>query len=818
MRATWGWLSEHVDLSGWTPEEVARRLTLGGLEVEGIVRLDRGLEQVIVGRIVTAVAHPNADKLRVCEVDDGSSALRTIVCGAPNAAPGLLVPLALPGASLPNGATIAVSAVRGVSSAGMLCSARELGLADDHAGLLVLEPDAVPGTPLARVLGLDDVVFELSLTPNRADCLSIIGLAREISARLGCARRSPPARGGTVHRGGAAIDGEIQVEIRDDRCSRYAGVLARGVRVGPSPLWMRRRLEAVGQRPVNNIVDVTNYILFEFGQPLHGFDLDQVGGRRIEVRSAARGEGIETLDGQQRTLEGDELLICDGARPVAIAGVMGGANSEISPTTTSVFFECAHFDRMTVRRTAKRLGMRTESSYRFERGVDPNGFEPVLARTLELLAATQAALGHQCEVAPGAVDVVRRRVDPVSIDFALSMTRRVLGLEVSTDEVVRLLESLGLGVTPRGDRLLVTVPTFRPDLERPIDLVEEIGRLIGFDALPATLPAGIPGVPPIRRGDAPVPQQDQPIQAGERLDAIDAVRDAATRLGWHEAINWGLADPATTAALLGREASIWLRNPLSSEHSTMRHSLLGGLLGNVAHNLARGAERVALFEVGSVFEGEGLSDHREPLHLAAVATGTRSLDWSNQGAAFDAHDIVGLVEGVAPALRRRLTLHEAQSPPPWAHPAMVAEIRCEGRAVGVAARVHPGVLDRWDVKDHVFAVELSLDEVFAQPQAARRFSPIARMQDATRDVALLLDASLPFERVEAAIAGARHALVESVRLFDVYTGDRLEPGKRSLALRIVYRDPGATLTDGQVEAAHNAVVQTLTTELGAVVR
>ena len=815
MRASWNWLSEWVDLDGLTASEVGRALTTAGIEVEGIERLDRGLEQVVVGRIVEAVQHPGADKLRVCKVDDGTGALRQVVCGAPNAAAGCVVPLALPGARIPNGLEVQPTTIRGEASFGMLCSAKELGLGDDHGGLLLLSESLAPGSSFAAAVGLDDLVFELSITPNRADCLSIVGLAKEISACMGRALRAPKQTVVTTV-AGAATATLATVEIADaDGCSRYAAIVAQGVKVGPSPAWMQRRLQAVGQRPVSNLVDLTNYILFEQGQPLHAFDLSELTGRKVVVRAARAGEVLETLDGTSRELAEGDLVICDEARPIALAGVMGGANTEISERTTSVLIEIAHFDRMRVRRTAKRLKMRSEASYRFERGVDPHGIPAVVERTTALLDVTQREAGALLTIAPEPIDLVARPIAPQVIEYPVAMTERVLGMAVEAARVRGIFAALGFSVEEKGAVWRVTVPPRRSDVERPIDLVEEIGRLVGFDALPATLPEGRPGEAPVRRGDAPVAQSEQPIQTRAQLAFVEAVRDTSVRLGWSEAVNWGFGEPARLTAVTGESRFVTLSNPLSAEQSVMRTTLLAGLLANVSHNLSRGGDRVALFELGARFLPDGSA---EPMTFAAVATGERSRRWASAGERFDAHDLTGLVEAIGVATGRHLSFRPVTSAPAWLHPAARVEVLFEGKVVGHAGRVHPATLDAFDLSDAVFACELDLALLSALRPLPVRFSRMSRTQDSTRDVALLLEASIPFAAVDRCVASIESGLVESVRLFDVYAGDRVPEGKRSLALRVTYRNPDATLTDAEIEAAHQSVVARLTGELGATVR
>lgn len=818
MRVSWNWLGDHVDLDGLTPEEVAERLTMSGLEVEKVEALGGHLDGVVVGHVVECGSHPNADTLSVCTVDVGADEPLSIVCGAPNVAKGVRAPVATIGTTLPGGLKIKKGKLRGEPSFGMLCSGEELELPDDVDGLMLLDGAPEAGTPIADALGLRDTVLELGITPNRGDALSMRGVAREVAALFGRERREPTSA--PIERTGA-IDELVTITIADpEGCPRYAAAAVLDVQVGPSPMWMQQRLRAVGQRPVNNLVDVTNYILFEHGQPLHAFDLDHLHGARVDVRRAGAGESIETLDGSTRDLAEGDLLICDADRPIAVAGVMGGSDSEISETTTRVLIECANFDPSTVRRTKQRLKLYTESSYRFERGVDRTAIPEVLERTLDLIVQTQEALGHTCRPVGGLVDVQPLPYVAPVIALPATLPSRVLGIEVSAEQAMDVLRRLGVEATLEGDEIRATIPAFRPDLERPIDLVEEIGRVLGFNELPSHPLTGVIGADTQRRGSAPVEQPGDPVLTTARLATMERLRDACASAGYFEAVNWGMADPARLAAIRGEESYLTLRNPLGVESSVMRTTLLAGLLGNVSTNLARGAERVALFEIGAVFPDVGKPiENDEPLTLAAVACGRAELGWFATDRDVDGHDLTALVARIGEVTGRPLVVRtHAGAAPQWAHPGVSADVCCGEQIVGWVGRLHPDVVDVWEVEVPVFACELSLAKVFGSEPEAMAPEPPPSTPASRRDVALELARSVTYDQIVASLSALEQKFFEGFEVFDVYEGERMAADRKSVAIRLTYRDPDGTLTDKKIEKAHARVVAHLVETLNATQR
>lgn len=810
MRVSWSWLQDFIDLADLTPAYVARRLTDAGIEVEGIEDLGAPFRGIVVGHIQQRAQHPNADRLGVCTVDDGSGNALQIVCGAPNAAAGIKVPLATLGTTMPGGMQIVQAAIRGVDSFGMLCSAKELGLSSDHGGLMLLSDDAVPGTPLADVLGLNDIVLEVSLTPNRSDCLSIYGIARELSAVLGRPLKRSPQQ--TIGRAAALSDG-ISVRIdAPDQCAVYAAAAVSNVTVGATPAWIVRRLDAVGQRSVNNIVDITNYVLFEYGQPLHAFDRARLVGNVISVAKATQGEAFEALDRSSRTLDHDDLTIRDGRGAIALAGVMGGLDSSVTEATTAIVFEAARFQPSAVRRTARRHGLRTESSYRFERSVDVDTTLAAMARAIELLQDFGA--GISCQVSADWAVAHGVRPQTAEVRLPLTLPEKILGVAVSADECTRLLHSLGLKVTNHGEHLHVEVPCFRPDLVRPIDLVEEIGRLRGYDDFPSGLPAGELGMRHQQRSDAPVEQLHPPIEDASWRRSFRRVIETSVQAGLYEAVNWSMVSDAELAHF-GEPASVRLLNPLSSELAVMRTTLLPGLLRNVRSNQALGNPSAALFETGAVFRTpDNPSGGPEPVAWAAVQWGVADGSWHGAGRGFDGWDIAGTIRSIGRVLDRPIQF-VAATPEAWCHPGEFAEVHASGVKIGWVAQLHPDVVEAFDVSGEVFAAELDLSLWLGLPVAGVAYQTPVRRTPSIRDAALLVPQVVTWSELTEVIRLARPAILESWFPFDVYQGDKIAPGMRSVGVRFTYRSASDTLTDEQIQSAHQQVLDALQKRSGA---
>jgi phenylalanyl-tRNA synthetase beta chain len=817
MRISLAWLAEYVDLAGVSPEEVARRLTAVGLEVEAIERTGQGLEGVVAARIVGAEKHPDAEKLSVTRVETGKEEPLQVVCGARNWQVGDVVPLATVGTTLPGGQKIEKAKLRGVESSGMLCSAKELGLAEDASGLLLLDRKVAPGTPIAKALALEDVLLEVNVTPNRPDCLSHLGIAREVAAILGRKVKAPgtrlPAAGpsaGAKARQGAPARDAVKVRIEDpERCARYAARVIEGVKIGPSPLWLARRLESCGVRSISNVVDATNFVLLELGHPLHAFDLDKVAGREIVVRTAAPGEKLVTLDGKERELSTEDLLIADRDRGSALAGVMGGGDSEISAGTTRVLLESAWFQPGGVRRTSRRHGLKTEASYRFERGADPGMVIPAVDRCAELIAELAGGT-----VLRGVVDAHPRKVRAPSVRLRWHRPAEILGMEIPRKDARRILA--GLGFVERKatkDGATFQVPSWRVDVSLEEDLVEEIVRTKGYDAIPETLPANA---------------VETPVEPREE-QAVARAREALEAAGFSEAVNFSFVaakelEPfeyqVVTGDGSGRALGVALKNPISAELSVMRTSLVPSLLRNLAHNRRQRVEDVRLYEIASVYHPHPDPKDRpsaEAVQIAGVLAGRRSPPgWAAGADALDFYDAKAAVVGVLEALGVGARWEPGAEP--WMHPRHSAAVRAAegGDVLGAVGELHPRAAAAFDLPRGVLAFWLSLDALTARMHLVPQHRAIPRLPAVLRDLAVVVDEAVTAASVDAAVR--EEPLVEAVTLFDVYRGAPLPAGKKNLAFAISYRAPDRTLTDAEADAAHARIVKRLGEELGAELR
>ncbi len=777
------------------PEEVARRLAARGAPVDGMTALARDIGDVVVARVEDVRPHPGADRLALCMVDAGTGELFQVVCGAPNVKAGGAYPFAPVGATLPGGVAIKKAKIRGEASVGMLCSPRELGLGHDHAGLMELDPGLEPGASFVDVLGLDDVRLEVDVTANRGDLLSHVGVAREVAPAGVAAIELPPIPGGGGVPALELVPGEdgvggVTVRIEDpDLCGRYLGAVVRGVQVGPSPAWLQGRLRAAGARPINNVVDATNYVLLELGQPLHAFDLDTLEDRSVVVRRARKGETIVTLDGEERRLTPAMLAICDAARPVAIAGVMGGRDTEVTEATTDILLECAWFEPRQIRATRRALGMSTDASYRYERWVDPEGMERALRRALEILLATAGGT-----VEPRVPDAWPVHWERPLLTLRASRVEQVLGVGFPVPRLRELLEPLGFETVSAGEEALeVSVPGHRGyDVTREIDLVEEVARAHGFDAFPQELA-------PFRPGTVP----DHPLF---RLE--DELRERLVGQGLFE---------AQTLSLVPRDqGDVALVNPISANEAALRRSVAPSLLRRVEHNWAHGNRDVRLFELGSTFHARaGDEPPVEEPRLAAVLTGRRSPShWSRPDAPLDLWDLKALLQEVASVVWPGSAVEPGEGAAPWLDGAAALAVRtAEGTTVGWGGRVAEGAVDapRW--AGDVLALELSLpaEPVRRSPPAFRPLPPFPAVE---RDLALLVPDDVEAARVEEAIRAAGGALLREVALFDLYTGEGVAPGRRSLAYALRFQSPERTLTDEDADRATGSIVDHLRETLG----
>ena len=835
MKVTLNWLKQYVDFP-WSPEELAERLTMLGIEVEGVQKLGGQFEGIIVAQVLTRDKHPNADKLSLCRVNDGTGE-RQIVCGASNFKAGDKVALILPGASLParpgeSPLTIKVGKIRGVESQGMMCSPQELGLPDAVDGLLILREDARVGQSFAEYLGRagSDVVYDLEITPNRPDLNSVIGIAREIAALTGNRLRWPDVKSDSAAAGQSIrVEDLVQVRLEDpELCPRYTARVVRGVKIGPSPDWLRLTLEKVGIRSINNVVDVTNYVMLEVGQPLHAFDYHLLASQQgpgdrptIVVHRAAEDQKFKTLDGQERRLTGQTLLIADETKAVALAGVMGGQNSEIGLNTVDVLIESAYFQPQNIRATSRRLGLRTESSYRFERGGDVGICDWAGRRAAQLIQETAGGT-----LAEGVVDAYPRPIEPKHISLRPAKVKELLGIDLLAEPIEVYLGQLELKVVGRKPRpvdappdssepLTFRIPTFRVDLKREVDLIEEIARLYGVDRIPAKPPR-------VTSGAQPYDSVHDQLAEGRRI---------LVGLGLHEAQGQTLISSAA-AALAASGEPVCLANPLSSDMDVLRPSLLPGLLDALRHNLSHKTYEVALFEFGRTFApaSEANSGGSSPGHLvgnireerrAAIAlTGQRHpLFWSGneREAKFDIYDLKGILEEFLAqfGLRGITYLRRSGSSALFLESAAIQLGKFQ---LGEFGQLLPALAKQYDLRDAVFLAELNLDLVLARRNTSKSFKPLPSFPAIRRDVAMIVPESTTHEAVLQAVKQAKPANLETIDLFDVFRGKNVAPGQKSMAYAFTYRNSERTLTDAEVNAAHSRVVDQLKQKLNATVR
>lgn len=838
MKVTLNWLKQYVDFD-WSPEQLAERLTMLGLEVEGVHKVGGEFEGIVVAQILTKDKVPGSDKLSVCKVNDGTGE-RTIICGAQNHNPGDKVPLILPNFALPmkpgekEPFVIKERKVFGITSQGMMCSPQELGLPDQVDGLLLLPKDAPVGKAFAEYLGRSgsDVVFDLEITPNRPDWNSVIGIAREIAALTGNALKLPETNVPALNSRSSTLNSLVAVRVEDSElCPRYTARVIRGVKIGPSPDWLKSALEKVGIRSISNVVDVTNFVMLESGQPLHAFDYHLIakganGTPTIVVRQAAAGEKFTTLDNVQRTLTTENLLIADEQKGIAFAGVMGGANTEIHLNTVDVLIESAYFNPTNIRRTSKMLGLRSESSYRFERGCDPNwGLEYASRRACQLILETAGG-----QIVEGVVDVYPNKIEPKTISLRHEKVAALLGIQLRPEEIECYLASLGLKVVNRKARPIdseaplepstFSIPTFRVDLKREVDLIEEIARLHGIDKIPSTPPRGAIGS----------------NEFDGVYDQLGEARRLLTGLGLNEAQGQTLVSGVECRTSSAEVVA--LTNPLSSDMDVLRPSLLPGLLHSLRHNIARKNYDVALFEIGRVFQQRAASvslanpsDKKnrqqdaggtlEERRVALAITGQRSpVFWSGEerAAKFDISDLKGIVEefleqfgvrGVTYSRRHESAALLLES----------ATIALGGKLpLGEMGQLSPALARRYDLRDAVFLAELNLDQLLARRNSSKSFKALPQFPGIRRDVAMLVPEATTHDTVLNAVKQAKPQNLEAMELFDVFRGKNIPAGQKSMAYAFTYRSAEKTLTDAEVNAAHEKVVEQFKRALQATMR
>ncbi len=797
MLFTLNWLDEFVDCKDLSPEEIAHRLTMAGLEVEGLSYLGEGLHQVVTGRILAVQDHPQERRWKVCRISVGDAEVQ-VVSGAPYLEEGRTVLVALPGARLPNGVVVETVELKGVESQANLVSEMELYLAEEGEVETVIFLDELePGQEAAPLIYMDDYLLETSPTPNRPDCLGVLGVARELAVLLDRPLKEPHV---SFPEEGPPVGEMVEVEIKDpDLCPRYCARYVEGIKVGPSPLSVKVRLRAAGIRAISNVVDVTNYVLVELGHPLHAFDYDDLRGHKIVVRRAREGEVLVTLDGNVRDLEPDMLLIADAERGVALAGIMGGANSEVRRRSERILIESAFFAPTSIRRTAKRLGISTEASKRFERGADMEGLVLALDRTTQLILEVAGG-----KAARGMVDAYPRPYQPKRLILSLDGLDNFLGVSVPHQEAERILDGLGFAPRKKMGQLEVTVPSYRAfDVTREIDLVEEVARIYGYHNIPSTMPAG------------PLPK--------ERVDSqrsfVMETQSLLSGLGLVEVINYSFIDPTSLEALSfgaqdPRANPVTIINPLSEEMSVMRTTLLPGLLATAQANEKVQVKDMAFFEVGRVFF-RGDNGVQEGLHGAVLAMGRRGASWDDKGRDYDFFYVKGVVEELARRMRGGSLILEPCDEP-FLHPGRAARLFLDGEGLGYIGEVHPRLARHYRFSSRCYVAEFSLETLAGGREVV--FESLPRFPGTTRDLSMVAPYALTHAEILAAMEELAPGLLREIRLIDLYTGPPIGEGKRSLTYSLLYRADDRTLTDEEVEEIHGKLVEGLERRLPIKVR
>lgn len=803
MLVSYKWLDSYVDVSDITPEDLAEKITRTGIEVEGIEQKGAAMKNIVVGHVLSCVDHPNSDHLHLCQVDIGEGEPVQIICGAPNVAAGQKVIVAKPGARIGGNVKIKKGKIRGEVSNGMICSLQELGIEGkvvpkEYAdGIYVLPENAEVGSDALSLLNLDDSILELGLTPNRADCMSMIGVAYETAAILGKEVKLPE-----IHVASSSEKASdyisVHVETPED-APLYTAKIIKNVKIGPSPLWMQTRLMSAGIRPHNNVVDVTNFILLEYGQPLHAFDYDRLGSKEILVRRAKAGEKIITLDDTERTLTENHLVITNGQEPVALAGVMGGANSEVNDETTTILLESAYFNSHVIRKASKDHGLRSEASSRYEKGIDPNRVREASERACSLIAELAGG-----EVLDGTVVQDTLAVEPVIVTIELGKVNKFLGTELSADTIANILGRLQFSYKQDNETFIVTIPSRRWDITIKEDLYEEIARLYGYDNIPKTLPDGAQTVGSLT-----------PYQKKRRI-----VREVLEGAGLNQAVTYSLTSEEKFSHFsLEKSAPIRLAMPMSEEHAILRLSLLPHLLDAVAYNKARKNGNVALFETGAIFISQGENcQPKEREHLAGVMTGLYvNHPWQGEKLAVDFYVVKGVLEGLFEKLQVSSMIQYEKAEIDGMHPGQTASIMLNGENIGFVGKIHPSMEKQYDVKN-VFVFEIDLEQLLNTETAPLVYKAIPRFPSISRDIALIVDNEKSAGELESVIIEAGGKLLQETKVFDVYQGEKVEAGKKSVAFTLTYFNPERTLTDDEVTAVHEKVLAALKNKAGAVLR
>ena len=795
------WLKDYIDIR-ISPAELVDQLTMAGLEVEAVKEIGPLFKNVVVAMILSVRPHPAADNCFLCEVTTGESTF-PVVCGAGNIRTGDVVPLAKIGATIPGDYTIMSSKIKGEISEGMLCSEQELAIGSDAAGIMILPGDLSIGQDLSKALDLNDTVLDIAVTPNRSDCLSVIGIAREIAAITGLKLKYPDI---VVPESEENINRVTSVDILDpDLCPRYSARIIKNVTIKSSPFWMRQRLETIGLRAINNVVDITNYVMIELGQPLHAFDFRFLEEGRIVVRKSRKGETFTSLDEKERILEADTLMICDGVKPVAIAGIMGGLNSEVKEDTKTILLESAYFTPSSIRKSAKELGMATDAAFRFGRGIDPDGVISALNRAAQFIA--EISNGAACK---GYIDEYPKKVETArNIPFRIRRVNDILGTNINAHESTRILECLDMSVHRENDEIYrVTPPTYRTDIIREIDLIEELARLYGYDHIPVTLP----------------PVSVVPVMKDHKKILSDRIRKILGGSGYSEVITYSFISPVLVDHLgLSSEdklrKTVKIRNPLSEDQSVMRSTLICGLLETMKKNANNGCFDLKIFEIGRVFfhhkEGELPIEKNM---IGCLITGLRYDDlWSLKLNA-DFYDIKGCIENIFDSLRISGLKCRSDYRETFLHSGKSCNVYVRDQLIGFAGEVHPDVLMRLDLKNPAYVFEIDLDILATIFPDCVLYKDLPRYPSVVRDVAFIVDQETEADKILNLAMGVGKELLEKVNIFDVYSGKSIPHNQKSFGLRFTYRASDRTLTDDEVNQVHGGIVKSIVDLTGAKIR
>ncbi len=806
MKFTLSWLGRYVSLDGLVPGQMADRLTMLGLEVDAVEELYTSLGDIVTAKVLSVEKHPNADRLSLCQVEVGDETV-PIVCGAPNVRAGLITAIARPGACLPGNFKIKKAKVRGEVSMGMLCSWRELGISEDHTGIMELDDALVSGLSLVEVLELEDTMVEIDLTPNRPDCASVLGIAREVAGYTGQKITAPITA--TPDFSNTEVSFSVTIE-EPDLCPRYAARKLTGVTIKPSPWWLQRQLMAVGMRPINNVVDITNFVMLEYGQPLHAFDCSKLAGQAIVVRCPRDNEKtFTTLDNTEQKITPEMLMICDRDKPVAVAGVMGGLDSEVTGATTEVLLESACFDPISIRRTARNLNLPSEASYRFERGVDPEGAANALERAVQLLCEFADA-----QVEEGGIDSYPGKKELRKLDLRVKRVNSLLGIDLTSQQVAAYLEAIEIPVADADQAVLsVTVPAFRIDLEREVDLVEEIARLVGYNEIPTSMPSIA----------MDYPQRDPLRSLRQQTGSF------LTALGFYEAINYSFvtekhSDMLALADQDKRRECVKLLNPLTEEQAVMRTMLLPGMLENIRRNINFQQNDIRLFEIGKVFSFTGkTSQPHERYQLCAVMSGGRYPAAGSLYFAEDRADVFDM-KGAAETLLQNLRIQgksgiisfqaDSETDQPYADPACTIRIMDGEQQLGRISKLTRQVSRAFSVKQDVYFMELELESLLSLPVTEKEFRSLPRFPSVKRDIALLVPEKVAAGELLADIIAHKMQNVVYADIFDVYSGKPIEEGMKSVALTVTYRSDDKTLDDKTVDGFHHKIVDSLMSRFG----